>query len=363
MKASIFAALAVMLGGLTSCISTGKQFFYVTGPGTNEVFQFQILSNGTLTPLNPGNFGVGSNPVSVVFQPAGDFAFVANFLGNNVTALAVNHGNGQLSVPQTTSPLPPPTPTNIFSTGTGPISMAVTPASTFLFVLNQGSNNVSGFAIDPTTGNLNPVSGSPFATGCSGSSVTITPKADALFVTCPGARTVVALAVSSQGVLAAPTVVNGPSGAPTFASVDPTGRFLYVADPSLNAVLAFTIGSSGALTPISGSPFASGTQPVALASAPEGNLLFVANKGSNNVSAFVIAKGSGALGAVSGSPFATGGTGPSFVAASGAFVYVGDQGTNDVAAFAIGSNGALTAVPNSPFNVATSPAWITLLKE
>jgi len=77
----------------------------------------------------------------------------------------------------------------------------------------------------------------------------------------------------------------------------------------------------------------------------------------------VIDKNSGTLGAVSGSPFPTGGKLPSFVAASGAFVYVADQGTNDIAAFSIGSNGALTAVPNSPFSVATSPVWITLLKE
>jgi 6-phosphogluconolactonase len=163
--------------------------------------------------------------------------------------------------------------------------------------------------------------------------------------------------------VSSPTVVSGPSGGATFVSVDPTGRFLYVADPTVNAVFAFTVGSNGALSAISGSPFASGLQPVALAAAPEGNLLYVANQGSNNVSGYVIDKNSGALAALSGSPFATGGKAPSFVAATGAFVYVADQGTNDVAAFSIGNNGSLTPVPNSPFNVATSPVWVSLLKE
>ena len=363
MKAGIVAALIVALGGLTSCSSSSKTFLYATGPGTNEVFQFQIHSNGTLTPLNPGNFGVGSNPASVVFHPPGDFAYVANFSGNNVTLLAVNRGNGQLSLPVSTSPIPPPLPPNIFNTGTGPVAMAVTSNGNFLFVLNQGSNNISGFAIDPTTGNLNPVAGSPFVTPCGGSSLTITPKADVLFVTCPALGTIEALTINSQGVLSSPSQASGPFGTPTFASVDPTGRFLFVADSTTNAILAFSIGGNGALTSISGSPFAAGTQPVALVAAPEGNLLYVANQGSNNVSAFVIDKNSGALGAVSGSPFPTGGKLPSFVAASGAFVYVADQGTNDIAAFSIGSNGALTAVPNSPFSVATSPVWITLLKE
>lgn len=362
MKAGIFAALMVVLAGLTSCITTSKQFLYLTGPGTNEVFQFQILSNGSLNPLNPPNFGVGSNPVSIVFQPAGTYAFIANFSGNNVTTLQLNRGNGQLAIPTTTSPITPPIPTNIFSAGTGPISMAATPASTFLFVLNQGSNNISAFSIDPTTGNLNPVSNSPFTTSCSGNSIALNPQANTLFVTCPAAGTIQAFSVSSGGVLSAPTQVSGPSGTPTFAMVDPTGRFLYVADPSVNAVFAFSIGNNGALSAISGSPFASGSLPVAMAAAPQGNLLYVANQGSNNVSAFVIDSGSGALAPVSGSPFATGGKGPSFVAASGAFVFVGEATTNDVAAFAIGSNGALTPVPNSPFNVPTSPSWLTLFK-
>jgi hypothetical protein len=77
----------------------------------------------------------------------------------------------------------------------------------------------------------------------------------------------------------------------------------------------------------------------------------------------LIDSSSGALAAVSGSPFATTGRGPSFVTASGAFVYVTDAITNDIAAFSIGSNGSLTAVPGSPFNVAVSAQWMTLAKQ
>lgn len=362
MRASILAVLVVIAGGLTSCITGHKQFIYVTGPGTNEVFQFKIHDNGTFTALDPASVGVGSNPVSVVLQPAGNFAYISNFAGNDVTLLAVNRGNGALSVPAATSPIPPPTPTNIFSAGTGPISMAMAPSGTFLFVLNQGSSDISGFAIDPTTGSLSVVNGSPFPSGCSGSSLAMTPKADTLFVTCPVAGTIEALTITGKGVLSAPTQVSGPSGAPTFASVDPTGRFLYAADP-MNGVLAFSIGSNGALSAISGSPFVAGTQPVALAATPQGSLLYVANHGSNSVSAFVIDSNSGALGVVSGSPFVTGGQGPSFVAASGRFLYVADQLTNDIAAFAINNNGSLTPVPNSPFNIATSPVSIALIEE
>src|SRR5579864_3078357 len=272
MRAIVLAAVVVAMGGLTSCITGHKQFLYVTGPGTNEVFQFQIHNNGTLTALDPASVGVGSNPVSIAMEPAGNFAYIANFSGNDVTLLSVNRGNGALSVPAATSPIPPPSPPNIFATDVGPISMAMAPGGTFLFVLDQGSVDISGFAIDPTTGNLSVVKGSPFVSGCSGSSLAITPKADTLFVTCPAAGTIQALTISGQGVLSPPTAVSGPSGSPTFAAVDPTGRFLYVADPTANGVFAFTIGSNGSLTAISGSPFAAGAQPIALAATPEGSL-------------------------------------------------------------------------------------------
>jgi YVTN family beta-propeller protein len=144
--------------------------------------------------------------------------------------------------------------------------------------------------------------------------------------------------------------------------VHPSGHFLYAADGAHNAVLAFTV-QSGALAPISGSPFAAGTQPSALVTDPAGAELFVANAGSNDVSAFVIDSNSGAIGQISGSPFPTGGRGPGFVAATGAFVYVADQVTNDIAAFAIGTKGELTAVTGSPFSIPVSPAWISLAKE
>jgi YVTN family beta-propeller protein len=156
--------------------------------------------------------------------------------------------------------------------------------------------------------------------------------------------------------------VIGGGATPTFITIDPSSRFVYVSDPAHNSVLGFSI-QSNALTPISGSPFAAGSQPMGLTLSPQGAVLYVANHGSNNVSAFVIDSNSGALAPVPGSPFATAGQGPSAVAASSTFVYVTDQTTNDVSGFTIGANGALSPVTGSPFNVATSPVAITLISQ
>jgi 6-phosphogluconolactonase (cycloisomerase 2 family) len=146
--------------------------------------------------------------------------------------------------------------------------------------------------------------------------------------------------------------------------VEHTGKFLYVTDPAHNAVLGFAIQGGGALSPINGSPFIAGAQPSGLAIDSQGALLYVANKGSNNVSGFAIDANSGALGAISGSPFATGGVGPAAVAVDSttSFVYVGEQGSHDVAAFTIGGNGSLKPVAGSPFGAATAALSIVVVR-
>jgi DNA-binding beta-propeller fold protein YncE len=94
------------------------------------------------------------------------------------------------------------------------------------------------------------------------------------------------------------------------------GSNLFVANAGSNNVSAFSINtSSGVLTAVSGSPFAAGTAPVFVGPGNSGKTLFVANQGSNNISAFQVGSG-GALSAVSGSPFATLAASPSALAAN-----------------------------------------------
>ena len=138
-------------------------------------------------------------------------------------------------------------------------------------------------------------------------------------------------------------------------AVDPTGKFAYVANANSNNVSAYSIGANGALTPVPGSPFAAGTCPISVAVDPTGKFAYVANADTNNVSAYSIGA-NGALTPVPGSPFAAGSF-PSSVAVdpTGKFAYVANFGPDPldvpgtVSAYSIGSNGALTPVPGSPF--------------
>src|SRR5262245_57876697 len=85
--------------------------------------------------------------------------------------------------------------------------------------------------------------------------------------------------------------------------VPPTPVVAYVANQTSNNVSAFTIGTSGALVQVAGSPFPVGTTPGGIAVSTDGTLAYVANQGSNTVSAFSVNTATGVPTAVSGSPF------------------------------------------------------------
>ena len=113
-------------------------------------------------------------------------------------------------------------------------------------------------------------------------------------------------------------------GVPEYLAVDPKGKFAYVANAGgYQGVSAYTINAtSGALTPVAGSPFAAGW-PRGVAVDPKGKFAYVTNYYSDNVSAYTINASSGALTQLAGSPFAAG-TNPDGIAvdAKGKFVYL-----------------------------------------
>ena len=68
-----------------------------------------------------------------------------------------------------------------------------------------------------------------------------------------------------------------------------TGGFAYVANFSDNNMSAYTIdGTTGALTPVPGSPVPAGVNPYSVAVDPTGQFAYVANYGSDSVSAYRI---------------------------------------------------------------------------
>jgi 6-phosphogluconolactonase len=164
------------------------------------------------------------------------------------------------------------------------------------------------------------------------------------------------------------------AGPPVPVGRRPTGvagtidkKYLYVSNNGSNDVSAFAIDpNSGTLTPVSGSPFAAGTNPHNVAvyrasfSSSKGggsgpisyrSYLFVTNTGSDAVSVYNIDQNTGALTTLP-TAFSTG-TGPTAMAVrpDGQFLYVANSGGSlDISAFAInGYYGDLNPVSGSPF--------------
>jgi 6-phosphogluconolactonase (cycloisomerase 2 family) len=293
---------------------------YVANNGSNNVSAYTLnATTGVLTPLgtvrcrqNPTSLAVTKGTTPFTFLPK--FAYVPNAGSNTVSAYAVNATTGALT-PVAGSPFAIAPGASCAPLPCG-LSLTMDPFGRFVYVANNGSTNVSGnvtaYAVNATTGALTPVPGSPFATG----------------------------------------------GAPFI--VDPSGQFVYVR--TFNSVSAYQLNATtGALTPVPGSPFATGTAPSDLTVDPSGQFVYVPNISSNDVSAYRLDPTTGALTPVPGSPFATAAFPRSItVDPSWQFVYVlsdtviGDTSTNISAYTLDAMTGALTPVAGSPFAAGTT---------
>ena len=339
------------------------------GVGTGNVSAYTINgASGALTPVPGSPFAAGTGPQGVTVDPSGQFVYVANTGSNNVSAYTIDPATGALTE-IAGSP---------FATGALLRTVAIDPSGQFAYVANVLSNNVSAFTIDPATGGLTPVSGSPFAAGTAPATVVVHPAGQFVYVAncgsvgCQGANPGSVSAYAIDTTSGALTEITGsPFAAGTTAfwvTLDPSGQFAYVTNLRSNNVSAYTIdATTGALSEIIGSPFAAGLDPLAVAVDRTGQFAYVANCGNEslgcqasspgNVSAYTIDGATGALSPISDSPFAAGTTSVSLtVDPTGQFVYVANRDSNDVSAFAIDpATGALTPVTDSPFPAGSKP--------
>jgi 6-phosphogluconolactonase len=363
---SLILAMAVAgCGGSSSSttISTPIAFLYVIGQGSNSIQAFKEVPNGEISGQPISSFSTIPIPVAMVLHPSKNFVYVANSTSNRVTGYSLNHSTGVLT-PVGTAITPTPV-------GTNPVGLGVSPNGQFLFVLNQGSSNISVFSIDTARGLLTEIAGSPFAVPATAKFITVSPVANFVYLSNGSAGTISVFSFGSSGALTeiAGSPFSSPAGAtiPNIAgtTIDAKGQFLYAADSANNGVAAFSIAASGGLTPVAAKPFPAGTQPVAVAVDSTGTLLYSANFGSNDVSAFKVS--SGVLTAVAGSPFATAGSGvidasqPVFLTVdpTNGFLYVANQGSRSIAAFTIkASDGTLSFVTNPPLSQSFPPTWL-----
>ncbi len=158
---------------------------------------------------------------------------------------------------------------------------------------------------------------------------------------------------------------------PTIASPSPTPppplppdsgavRFVYAAGGGTDQVFAYWAHIDGTLVPVRGSPFKSPHAPIGVTVDPIGRFLFVAGW-SDTISVYSIDGKTGGLTTVPGSPFAAGKT-PASVAVdpAGKFAYANNINTKNVSVYSIAAIGRLSAVSGSPFSVERYPMRLVL---
>ena len=373
MKAGAFSVVFLALLAWNGCSSQRPiphgspvgPFILTAGQTSDAVFSFKGDNGGALSPVS--SLPVGHSPSALLIQSPQTLqqnVFVADAGSNNLAVLNLDPMSGMLSstgisVATGANPIA----ITIFG---GPPNPTVQPEFGFIYVLNQGSNNISAFHIVDQVGHLSPVPGSPFPTQANPQAFAVastgsdpTSMASFLYVANGAQGTISAFHLNNDGTLT--EIAGSPfaaGGNISWVAAQPfSGPLLYASDTMNNNVLGFKVQSTGALTPVSGAPFTVGSQPGFIRIGIN-NFLYVANRAGNSVSGFKMDPVSGVLTPISGSPFTTG-TNPSSLAMARGQLYVANHGSSNISAFAVDFNsGALTPVSGSPFAVSTSPDWV-----
>jgi 6-phosphogluconolactonase (cycloisomerase 2 family) len=181
------------------------------GSGTVSTFKVNQTDGGVIASPAGSPFPAGTTPSAVVVDPSGQFALVANSGSDNVSVYTINATTGVL-----TPVLNPSPSSNFFPAGTAPQTATFHPSGNFVYVANDGSDDVTAYSFNQTSGVLTQVSGSPFTTG----------------------------------------------GNPQRVTIDSAGNFAFVSNKTSDTIAVYSIDqTTGVLTPVVGSPFPTGTAP------------------------------------------------------------------------------------------------------
>lgn len=323
-----------------SISASATSVFYVVNQNLETISIFQVNTTGQLSLSNSVSTGPCRGPRYLEPHSSQMFVFVSCQGSNAVASFAVNPMTGNLSM--IGSPVP---------AGSSPTTVAVHPSGNFVYASNLFSNNISAFRVG-LDGSLSEIAGSPFAAGSTPYWVEMSDSGQFVYAANRDSNDVNAYRVDPQsGALT--QIPGSPFPADRGArAVVLTGKFAFVPNRIANTVSAFTVDSAtGTLTPVPGSPFPTGTDPRTGTADPSGRFLYVANTISNNISAYAIDQNTGALTPLEGSPFPAGQVAlQTELDKTGKLIYVANDGSavggsNNVMVFAIDSaSGRLSSV-------------------
>ena len=268
--------------------------FYVLNVATNQVAGYYVNA-GTLTTLPGSPYTLPTTPLAIAIAPNGNFLYVSTSEGIYLYSIA---STGQISLANASAPI----------SSDQAISMQISPDDSWLLEVASGAPYVYAVSINSSTGVLNSRTEQYAVLPASSvQQVAIAPDETYVFVAMGSDGTALVPFTSSNtnplgAVRRLPTVNS--AGAAISVAVDPVvsgqtaPRLFYIGETAAvsgsnsGAIRAFEFGTltSGTLTEISGSPFASqGLAPYSILPLASGNYVYTVNRQVSGSSTGVIA--------------------------------------------------------------------------
>src|SRR5271170_3803033 len=297
----------------------------------------------------PGSaYSLGYIPSTMAINPANTRLYVASLTGG--IYLYVINSNGSITVQNNGTAV---------ATGFIASSLQVDTTGAYLIVSGASLSTTNAvvyvYSIASTTGLLTAVGHLTVSKPGASNRLAIAPSNTNVFLTLGTGGTEVFTFNATTGVLSDignVAVLAAGTNADRNVTTNPTSTFALVTETGTAGVRVFSIGMTGALTEVTGSPFAAGTGPSGVLVDSTGAYVYVTNSGTgaNSISGYVLAA-NGTLTPITGSPFATGTT-PVDIAEDASGKYVGvvcNGGGQDleVYSFDATTGGALDAAANA----------------
>jgi 6-phosphogluconolactonase (cycloisomerase 2 family) len=247
-------------GPVAIAVHPSERFVYVANVISNDVYVYARGAGGQLHRIG-SPVRVGIHPFNLTLSPSGEFLYVSNQDDATLSAFKINVSGMLQQVPG--SPFP---------TGLRPRGIAIDPSGRFAYIVNFGVNpytsrdlacsgtygsargkgcTISVFAIEPHTGSLAEIEGSP---------------------------------VESDGTN------------PLWGVIDAAGAYLYITNVTSNDISVFQLDSTtGRIQRVPGSPFPAPGGPVSAALDWSDEFLYVVNSYAGVVTEFAVNNNSGHL--------------------------------------------------------------------
>jgi len=375
----LVSAIGLILASfLTACnLVTIDYVFVASSAGSSSGSAGQIYTyavdakSGALrTAASPVSSG-GSGPVALATTSDYDNLYVANKGNNSVVHFSVSD-SGILTMKDS------------ITLANTPVSIAVSPAGTYLYVISgTASATLTEYALSSGTIGSATATLSLTVPGFSTDTivptgVTVLANSSAVYVAAydksaynPGGTTtsnanpgwLFGYAVGSGGAMTAVSGSPYQAGVkPSALTTDPISRFVYVTDFASNELIGYTVLSTDALQFMINGPFRTGNEPSSVVIDPRGIFIYLANSLDETVSAYSISLPTGTPTAdvgISGTAGTTTDTDPVSVIvdpAEGVFVYTANYLGNSVSGFRLNpSDGTIDQTQATPYPTGANP--------